>query len=180
MLTESHLLLHTLLGGSIDPSRATGWSFLVGDTEKVVSSQPAQPAATSVVSIAALHSFLKEKLPEYMLPSAMMVLDRLPLNPNGKVDRKNLPLPEIQSSRKETGYRAPTSEIEQTIAAVWQEVLGHPKVGIHDNFYDLGGNSLLMVRVHTKLRKILKRDLSIMEMFFQYPTIHALAEFLTQ
>ena len=193
VLQESHLLLHTLLCGRVDPSVATGWSFLPENTENAAPLLPAQPATTSVVTSTTLHSFLKEKLPEYMIPSAIMMLDSLPLTPNGKVDRKNLPAPEIQSSRKETEYREPTSEIEQTIAAVWQEFLPSKKVGIHDNFFDLGGNSMLMVRAYTRLRKVLQdrptngarhtgndRDLSIIEMFFQYPTIHALAEFLTQ
>jgi hypothetical protein len=96
------------------------------------------------------------------------------------VDRKNLPVPEIQSSRRETAYVEPGSEIEQKIAAVWREVLALEKVGLHDSFFDLGGNSFLMVQAYTKLRKILARDISIVEMFFQYPTIHALAEFLVQ
>src|SRR5437762_4298542 len=150
MLTDRHLLLHTLLGGRVDPSKATGWSFLPGNAETSAIARPAvasEPAP--IVTTTALRDFLKEKLPEYMLPSAVMILDHLPLNPNGKVERKNLPLPGFQSSRKETGYRAPTSPLEQTITAVWQEVLGLAQVSVHDNFFDLGGNSLLMIRAYT-------------------------------
>ena len=128
----------------------------------------------------ALCGFLKERLPAYMVPSAIIIVGSFPLTANGKLDRQNLPLPEIQSSGNATGYVAPTSEIERKIAAVWQEVLALEKVGLHDNFFDLGGNSLLMVQVYTKLHKILSRDISIIEMFFQYPTIHTLAKFLIQ
>jgi hypothetical protein len=127
-----------------------------------------------------LSRFLKERLPAYMVPSAIIIVGSFPLTANGKLDRQNLPLPEIQSSGNATGYVAPTSEIERKIAAVWQEVLALEKVGLHDNFFDLGGNSLLMVQVYTKLHKILSRDISIIEMFFQYPTIHTLAKFLIQ
>src|SRR5262249_44464328 len=123
------------LGGRVDPSHATGWSLL---PESTATSAIARPVAASeptpIVTTTALRDFLKEKLPAYMLPSAIMILDGLPLNSNGKVDHKNLPLPESQSSRKETGYRVPTSPLEQTIATVWQEVLGLAQVGVHDNF----------------------------------------------
>jgi hypothetical protein len=115
-----------------------------------------------------------------MVPSAITVLGSLPLTANGKVDRKHLPMPEIQCSRRETAYVEPTSQIEQKIAAVWREVLASEKVGIHDNFFDLGGNSFLMVQAYTKLRKVLLHDISIIEMFFQYPTIYTLAQFLAE
>jgi nitroreductase len=181
-LEESHVFLHSLLCGRVDPILATGWSFLSensGETTPLWSVQPQAPR-TSAVTVAALDSFLKEKLPKYMIPSTITVLDSLPLTANGKVDRKNLPAPEIISNKLVETYVAPKSEMEQTIAAVWQEMLPVEKVGIHDNFFDLSGNSLLMVQTYTKLREILGRDISLVEMFFQYATIHSLAEFLTQ
>jgi hypothetical protein len=197
-LGENHVLLHSFLCGHVDPNTATGWSFLPTETEKATGG--ASHAVTTNLSAdqvppvtsTTLHHFLKEKLPEALLPSAIVILENLPLNPNGKADRKHLPRPDTQSQRKETEYREPTSEIERTVAAVWQEVLPAKKVGIYDNFFDLGGNSLLMVRAYSKLRKVLSdwrdsgsplsnnSDLSIIEMFFQYPNIHTLAEFLAQ
>ncbi len=127
-----------------------------------------------------LRNFLKEKLPQYMVPSTIMVLDALPLTANGKVDRKHLPVPEAVSPQVSNRYIAPETQLEQAIAAVWQEFLPSAKVGVHDNFFDLGGNSLLMVQTYTKLRKLLDRDISITDMFFRYATVHALAAFVTQ
>ncbi|HEX3526901.1 MAG TPA: amino acid adenylation domain-containing protein, partial [Thermoanaerobaculia bacterium] len=123
-----------------------------------------------------LRSFLRERLPEYMVPSAFVVLEALPLTPNGKVDRRALPAPE----RTDTGadvYIAPRSTLEQTIAGIWQEVLGLDRVGREDNFFDAGGHSLLMIQVHARLRERLGRDLTVVELF-QYPTVRALAEHL--
>jgi amino acid adenylation domain-containing protein len=126
-----------------------------------------------------LRNYLKEFLPEYAIPSIFVWLDNLPLLPNGKVNRHALPMPEkLRPTLTET-YQAPSSEIESAIAAIWQEVLNLEKVGINDNFFDLGGHSLLLVRVNHKLNAILNRNLSIVEMF-QNPTIEALARYLTQ
>ncbi len=177
-LEESHVCLHSLLCGRVDSSTSTGWSFLP-ENLAISSALPSTPAASVSTTSTALRSFLREKLPDYMVPSAIMILERLPLTPNGKVDRKNLPAPDLFSNKTEKAFVAPQSEVEKTIASVWQEMLPSKMVGIHDNFFDLGGNSLLMVRAYTKLRKILTRDISIVEMFFEYPTIHALTEFLT-
>jgi len=125
-----------------------------------------------------LRNYLKERLPEYMLPAVFMLLDALPLTPNGKVDRRALPAPQTLRLIA-ADYQAPRSELEQAIASVWQEVLNLEKVGINDNFFDLGGHSLLMVQVNSKLREVLTRDLSIVEMF-QNPTINFLVQYLTQ
>ncbi|MEO0015400.1 MAG: hypothetical protein RLZZ535_3789, partial [Cyanobacteriota bacterium] len=121
--------------------------------------------------------YLQELLPEYMLPSAFVMLDQLPLLPNGKINRRALPLSESASTT--VAHQAPSSEIERKIAAIWQEALHLEKVGIDDNFFDLGGHSLLLLEVNQKLRKSLQRDLSVVEMF-QHPTIASLAEYLTQ
>jgi acyl carrier protein len=125
-----------------------------------------------------LRNFLKEQLPQYMVPSAFVTLDTLPLTPNGKVDRKALPNPESVRSELATAYVGPRTEMEQTIATVWQEVLGVEKLGMHDNFFDLGGHSLLMVQVHKKLQEIFKRDFLMTEMF-KYPSISSLVEYLS-
>ncbi|WP_193197122.1 non-ribosomal peptide synthetase [Nostoc sp. MG11] len=126
-----------------------------------------------------LRDFLKEKLPEYMLPSAFVVLDILPLTPNGKVDRRALPAPENLRPKLATAFQSPQSEIEKTIAQIWQQVLHLEKVGIHDNFFDLGGHSLLMLQVNNQLHTILQQDIPVVTMF-QNPTIYSLAQYLNQ
>jgi amino acid adenylation domain-containing protein len=130
-------------------------------------------------SVNELRGFLKEKLPDYMLPSAFVMLDTLPLTPNGKVDRRALPVPDSLRPTLTTTYQVPQSEMEQQIAKLWQEVLHLDKVGIHDNFFDLGGHSLLMLKVNNKLRAIVQRDISVVTMF-QNPTIYSLAQYLSQ
>ncbi|MBH8561817.1 amino acid adenylation domain-containing protein [Nostoc sp. CENA67] len=122
-------------------------------------------------------SFLMKKLPEYMMPSAFLMLKSLPVLPNGKVDYKALPK-QVQVQLEET-FVAPQSELEQIITNIWQEVLQVEKVGIHHNFFDLGGHSLLMVQIHTKLRVALNRDISMVELF-ECPTISMLAKHLSQ
>jgi amino acid adenylation domain-containing protein len=133
-----------------------------------------------------LRGFLKEKLPAYMLPSSYVVLDTLPLLPNGKVDKRCLrratpTLPQPENSRVDLGiaYVPPQTQVEQRIAAVWREILQVEKIGIHDNFFDLGGNSLLIVQLHNELRETFGRELSVVELF-QYPTINKLSEHINQ
>ena len=125
-----------------------------------------------------LRDFLKEKLPEYMVPTAFIFLDALPLTPNGKVNRRVLPLPESYSTHNNL-YVAPETELQQTIASTWQTVLDLEKVSINDNFFDLGGHSLLISQVNAQLREKLQRDISVVEMF-QYPSISLLAKHLSQ
>jgi amino acid adenylation domain-containing protein len=128
-------------------------------------------------TVSELRQFLKQQLPEYMTPSAFVTLNSLPLTPNGKVDRRALPSPEGLRADLAAAYVAPRTELEQMIATVWQEVLRVEKVGIHDNFFDLGGHSLLVVQVHRKLQEILQRNFLMTEMF-KYPTISSLVEYL--
>ena len=130
-------------------------------------------------SVSELRQLLKAKLPDYMVPTAFVFLNALPRNPNGKIDRKKLPAPEGLLQNLETRYVAPQNEIERAIAQVWQAVLQIDKVGIDDNFFDLGGHSLLLMRVQNQLSEMLARDLSIIELF-RYPTINALAQYLSR
>ena len=124
-----------------------------------------------------LKQHLRAQLPGYMMPGAFVVLDRMPLTPNGKIDRKALPEPDRE--RQETGapFVAPGSAVEQTIAAVWRDLLGLDRVGAHDNFFDIGANSLLMVQAHSALRQALDRPLSLVDLF-RFPTVSALASHL--
>ncbi len=128
-------------------------------------------------STAHLRDVLKEKLPDYMVPASFVFLSAIPLTPNGKIDRKALPNPQTLRLEDEASYIAPETEIEHKIATVWQSVLQINKVGIHDNFFDLGGNSLLIIQVQNKLVEVLNKEVPVVA-FFQYPTIYALAHYL--
>ena len=122
-----------------------------------------------------LRSFLQDKLPHYMIPSNYVILKELPLTPNGKIDRAALPKIDPVSPRFNTAYKQPQSEIERAIAEIWQNVLQVERVGLTDNFFDLGGQSLLMIRVHGQLKDKLGVDISLVDMF-RYPTVASLAE----
>ncbi|MEH1955403.1 MAG: amino acid adenylation domain-containing protein [Nostoc sp.] len=132
-----------------------------------------------VPSISELRSFLKEKLPDHMLPSAFMMLENLPLAPSGKVDRKALPKPDNLRPELETAYVLPRNEMEHVIADIWQKILKVEKVGIQDNFFDLGGHSLNVLQVYSKLRELYKADLVITDLF-KYPTISSIARYFNQ
>jgi amino acid adenylation domain-containing protein/non-ribosomal peptide synthase protein (TIGR01720 family) len=123
----------------------------------------------------ALRAALGERLPEYMVPSAIVSLDALPLNPSGKLDRRALPAPE---RRTEVGGRAPRTDVEATLCALFAEVLGVEQVSIDDDFFDLGGHSLLATRLVNKVRATLKTGLGVRALF-DAPTVAALAEALT-
>jgi amino acid adenylation domain-containing protein len=132
---------------------------------------------SALPTVSEFRSFLKSKLPDYMVPNAFVILEAMPLTPNGKVDRRNLPVPD-HTTRPDAAYVMPQTKVEQVVATVWQEMLHVEKVGIYDNFFELGGHSLLVVQVHHKLQEILGVKLSVVEMF-QYPTIHSLSEHLS-
>jgi len=121
-----------------------------------------------------LRSALRDKLPIYMVPSAVVFLERLPLLSSGKIDRRSLPEPGRDRPELAASFVSPQNEKERVIAQVWQEVLGLDRVGIHDNFFDLGGHSILAAEVHGKLRERLQADFPLIELF-QHPTVHALA-----
>ncbi len=147
-----------------------------GDSRLVAYFVPRQKPAPGVNE---LRSFLREQLPEYMVPSTFVVLEQLPLTRHGKVDRQALPAPESQRPELQAAYLAPRTKLEEIIAAIWQEVLRVDKVGVNDNFFDLGGHSLLMVQVHSKLRETFSKDISLIEMF-RNPTISSLARYFTE
>ncbi|WP_414620769.1 amino acid adenylation domain-containing protein [Calothrix sp. CCY 0018] len=128
-------------------------------------------------SLEELRGFIKHKVPEYMLPSTFVVLDALPLTSNGKIDRRALPAPDNQRRDLEKAYEAPNSEVERAIAQIWQEILRLERVGVNDNFFDLGGNSILIAQVNNKLREDLHYDISVVEIF-QNPTIKSLTNYI--
>ena len=129
-------------------------------------------------SVSELRAALKETLPEYMVPSLFEFLTAFPLTPNGKVDRKALPAPSA-SRQASADCILPRNAVEQRVAAIWQEVLAVERVGVRDNFFDLGGHSLLVVKVHVKLQQAFDREISIVDMF-RLPTIEALAQHLAK
>ncbi|WP_186127458.1 non-ribosomal peptide synthetase [Burkholderia gladioli] len=135
-----------------------------------VSLQDAAPCAELVRD---LREHLAARLPEYMVPAAFVVLDALPLTPNGKVDRRALPEPDDEAFAQ-AQYEAPQGETEQTIAALWAELLGVERVGRHDNFFALGGHSLLATRMLARLRESFGHDVSIRTLF-EAPTVSQLA-----
>ncbi|MGB7443481.1 MAG: amino acid adenylation domain-containing protein [Coleofasciculaceae cyanobacterium] len=133
-------------------------------------------------TIEELSKFLKQKLPEYMVPSAFVFLGSLPLSANGKVDRKALPTQDAFFKQLEVSFVAPQTEIEQIIASVWQEVLELAKVGVNSNFFEIGGNSLLITKSYSELKKNLPNEVQLISLvdLFNYPTIKSLAHKLSQ
>jgi len=124
-----------------------------------------------------LRAALRDRLPEHMVPASFVLLPALPLTPNGKIDRAALPAPEGVRPELAVSFVAPRTREEQAVAAVWQEVLGVEKVGVYDNFFDLGGHSLLMVRVQARLCDAFGREVPVIDLF-QHPTVGALARHL--
>lgn len=134
----------------------------------------AKPAASS----SELREYLKQKLPEYMVPAAWAFLPALPLSPNGKVDRKALqPLGARAVGESNAAYAPLKTKVERRIAAIFQEVLGITKVGRDDNFFDLGGSSLLLLRIHSRLQQAFAKEIALVDMF-RWTSVRALAQHL--
>ncbi|HYO12189.1 MAG TPA: non-ribosomal peptide synthase/polyketide synthase [Thermoanaerobaculia bacterium] len=124
-----------------------------------------------------LRTALQQTLPDYMVPWTFVTLETLPLTANGKVDRWTLPAP--QDAGSGGAYVAPRNELERAVSAVWREVLGVARIGVHDNFFESGGSSLLIAKLHSRLKSTLGVDVPVMELF-RYPTIDALARRLAE
>jgi acyl carrier protein len=137
------------------------------------------PAQSQTLSSDELNVFLAQRLPEYMLPGSYFLLKQVPLTPNGKIDRRALASGTSAALDLSVRSVLPRNEAEQAIANIWQEVLGLEKVGVYDNFFDLGGHSLLLAKVHMKLRQVFKQSVSVIDLF-KYSTISSLSEFLTE
>jgi amino acid adenylation domain-containing protein len=126
-----------------------------------------------------IKTYLQRELPDYMVPNYFMPLAEIPLTPNGKVDRKALPLPDTGISKPRADYVAPQTGMEKLITGLWKSILHVDKIGINDNFFDLGGNSLNIIEVNSKLQEKTGRDIPIVTMF-TYPTVGKLARNLEQ
>ncbi|MCC5614798.1 amino acid adenylation domain-containing protein, partial [Nostoc sp. CHAB 5836] len=187
-----------LLGRIDDQVKIRGFRIELGEIEAVLSSHPQVQAAVVMVrelqtdnkSIVAyvvsgqqslttseLRNFLKQKLPDYMIPSAIAILETLPLTPNGKVDRRALPIPDMEQNR-EIDFVPPRTATEEAIANIIAAVLGLTQVGIHDNFFELGGHSLLATQVIARLQQTLNIELPLRSLLAS-PTVAGLSEALT-
>ena len=127
----------------------------------------------------ALRSFLKQKLPEFMVPAVFVYLDSLPLTPNGKVDRRALPVPDQSRPNLGETYVGPRFPLEETVARIWAETLKLEKVGMHDNFFDLGGNSLLAVQIVSRIRSAFSIEFPLRSLF-EIPTVAEIAAMIEQ
>jgi acyl carrier protein len=136
----------------------------------IVSRQRPAPTAEE------LRYFLKEKLPDHLIPSAFVTLEGIPLTPNGKIDRKALPPPDKTNRRN---FAPPRNPIEHALARLWAEVLGVEQVGVHDNFFELGGHSLLGIQLLSRVQDSFQVELPLVLMF-ESPTVADLAEELAK
>ncbi|MDG4752603.1 non-ribosomal peptide synthetase [Micromonospora sp. WMMD718] len=160
---EEVLAAHPAVGAAVVTAREH-----TGDTRLVAYLAAADVPAAQIVA------FLRERLPEYMVPSAFVHLPAFPLTPNGKIDRAALPEPEYGRSGPETPYRAPRDPLEHLVAEVFAQLLGIERLGLDDDFFALGGHSLLATRVATRLRPVVGMELPL-RVIFEHPTVAALA-----
>jgi amino acid adenylation domain-containing protein len=163
---EAALLRHP----AVRKAAALAREDVPGEKRLVGYVETAQKVDTSV-----LKNFLKQFLPEFMVPAAFVTLEQMPLLPNGKVDRKALPAPEWKSHDRL--FEAPADPLEQQIAKIWERVLGVQPIGATDNFFDLGGHSLLAVKLFAQFEKVFERKLPLATLF-KAPTIRQLADFI--
>ena len=151
-----------------------------GVREALVMEHEARPGDTRLVayvvtggetlSVNELRSHIKQQLPEYMVPASFVLLDAMPLNSNGKVDRKALPAPELTSDEFDATYVAPRNTLEECLAGIWAELIGLERVGINDNFFELGGHSLMAMQVISRVRLILNVEVPLRRLF-ELPTV---------
>ena len=131
------------------------------------------PEAGALITTSELRGYLKERLPDYMVPAGFVTIDALPLTPNGKVDRRALPAIDMSRAEIEGAYTAPRNRAEETLARIWSQVLGIESVGVHDNFFELGGDSILSIQIATRANQAGIRLAA--SQVFQHPTIAELS-----
>ncbi len=136
-----------------------------GQKQLVAYIVPKDPASRSSAFVGDLRAHVKSTLPDYMVPSAFMLLDALPRLPNGKVDWRALPAPDASRPEMELAYVAPRTPAEELLAGIWAQVLGVARVGVHDNFFDLGGHSLLATQVVSRVREAFGIELPLRALF---------------
>ena len=162
-LESNQLVLYSFVGGKIDPNQTQQWLTSVSSSQ------------TSVVS--QLRQYLQQCLPEYMLPAEYVLLDSLPLSANGKIDRGNLPIPDTLNSSDQKNFVPPRDLVELKLTRIWSNTLNVGSVGVQDNFFDLGGNSLFAIRLMTQIEQQFQRNLPLATLL-QGQTIEKLATIL--
>ncbi len=140
---------------------------------------PLDGPSTHELSSSALRSYLKGKLPDYMIPAYVMLIDAIPLTPNGKIDRRALPIPNWQEEQRAGGDRRLSGPLEELVAQVWQKILQRDQIGSQENFFEIGGHSLLATQVIARLRDMLGIEIPLRTLF-EAPTLSALAKHLHQ
>ena len=138
------------------------------------------PAASAGMSVSTpdsgdLRGYLRENLPDYMIPAVIVFLESMPLTPNGKIDRLALPVPDSEAVAFDRVYVAPRTPVEALLCGSWEQILGKSRVGVNDNFFDLGGHSLIATQVISRLKNIFQVDIPLRELF-ETPTVAGLAE----
>jgi amino acid adenylation domain-containing protein len=175
-----------------DQVKVRSFRIELGEIEAVLSSHPAVREAVAMVhrgegmekllvayliprgqpapAMAELRGFLRERLPDYLVPSVLKVLEVFPRNVNGKVDKRALPAPDSLSSQRERAFAAPRTTAEEIVAGIWSQILRTERVGVNDNFFDLGGHSLLATQIITRVQKVFQVELPL-RVLFERPTI---------
>ncbi|MBI0379469.1 amino acid adenylation domain-containing protein, partial [Streptomyces albiflaviniger] len=180
------------LGRTDDQIKLRGFRIEPGEIEAVLTHHPTvkeaaviddeharliayvTPADVGVAGPADIRRFAQGRLPTYMVPSAVVVLDALPLTSNGKLDRRRLPVPEVGRPELDVRFVAPRDVVEEVVAQIWCAVLGVDRIGVHDDFFELGGHSLLVIQVMARIRKLLGVEVPLRELF-DAPTVEELA-----
>jgi amino acid adenylation domain-containing protein len=173
LVQETVVLLREDIPGD---KRLVAYMVPQGDERRMTNdeSAPASVVVRPASCVSELRAFLAERLPEYMLPSAFVLLDALPLTPNGKVDRRALPPPDQDRPLDSPAYLAPRTADEARLAEIWATALGIARVGLHDNFFELGGHSLLALQVISKIRATFEVEVPLRRLF-ELPTLAELA-----
>jgi acyl carrier protein len=140
---------------------------------------PVFPGKEKEFDVDQLRGYLARQLPYYMIPSYFIFLENIPLTPNGKINRQALPAPGQSRPQLSTNYAAPRSDQEKAVAQLWKGVLNVDKIGIHDNFFDLGGDSLKLIQLNEKLKEALGKEMPVITIF-RHPTIESLLQYLRQ
>jgi amino acid adenylation domain-containing protein/FkbM family methyltransferase len=157
---------------AIRPSAEHG--CLVREQHAEAHLRPLPAADQEILTPAVLRKYLKERLPHYMVPSAYVMMEKLPLTSNGKIDRNALPNPSSEARPPSREFVSPRTETEMTLAAIWVELLKAESVGINDDFFDLGGHSLMAIKIVSRIRDAFRVDLTLRNLF-ESPTVAGLA-----
>ena len=150
-----------------------------GPEEKILVAYVVQKTSASFLPLAEFRQFLRQRLPDHMVPGFFVSLRELPLTPNGKLDRKALPAPDIAHLQKAQAYVAPRNGAEQALVDIWKKLLSLDGIGVNDDFFDLGGHSLSATRLVSHIRKEFDVEIPL-RVIFETPTIEGLARQISE